>query len=166
MAEKKITNPTSNETLIIWMYQNNPGIQFALWEEGLPQRRDELFIDGVVCDEKTGQVMLKNGQPLNLPEGFYYNDKNGLTNKHNASLYCSLKITNLENIDKDNMKYVEKLALMDKESVKKTSTSNAKTKKTKTEKVVDGAKKAGKTIKSAVTKAKDFVLGNDIGRGK
>ena len=35
------------------------------------------------------------GDKLVLPEGFYYNEKNGITNKHNVPLYTSIKVQDI-----------------------------------------------------------------------
>ena len=178
MAQKKITNPTSSGELIVWLLQNNPGVTFGLWDEDLPQRTSELFIKGVVCDEKSGEVRTKEGKAIKLPEGFYYNDKNGITNKHRSAsgVYCALNVLDLDKLDEGNKRYVQTIVTakqsFNAQAPVATTTAGvvapAKTvaKKTTKEKVVDGARKVGRAVKNAATKVSDYVLGKDIGRGK
>lgn len=58
---------------------------------------------------------------LVLPEGFYSNDKNGVTNKHNtkSGMYCALKVEDIKNADERVlMPKVEKIVEIERPSTK------------------------------------------------
>ena len=44
-------------------------------------------------------------EELDLPEGFYYNEKNGVTNKHNtkSGAYCGFKVEDIKNADESKL---------------------------------------------------------------
>ena len=44
-------------------------------------------------------------EDLKLPEGFYYNEKNGVTNKHNtkSGAYCAFDVEDIKNAEMDNV---------------------------------------------------------------
>lgn len=67
----------NNEDLVKELQMLNPGVDIK-YDESLPTKK-------IVCS--------KNIDELKLPVGFYYNDKNGLTNKHNtiSGMYVSVK---------------------------------------------------------------------------
>lgn len=67
----------NNEDLLKELQRLNPGVDIE-YDESLPTKK-------IVCS--------KNIDELKLPVGFYYNEKNGLTNKHNtiSGMYVSVK---------------------------------------------------------------------------
>lgn len=82
--EEKIDTPTD---LIEKIRQLNPSVQINVSNL---EYENELKIDSSIPIEK-----------LNLPEGFYYNEKNGITNKHlsESGNYINLHVKEIQNFD-------------------------------------------------------------------
>jgi hypothetical protein len=76
--KKELENPTDIHSFARALKELNPGLIFEIDE------LDNLWLPY---------------QPQNLPEGFYYNDKNGFSNKHNTSdgNYINFNVQNMSN---------------------------------------------------------------------
>ncbi len=64
----------------------NPDVDISLGEMGEDPRAENTIYSS------------KSVEELKLPEGFYYNEKNGLTNKHNTETgqYIAAKVEELD----------------------------------------------------------------------
>ena len=63
----------------------NPKTTIYMWNKNVPQ-------EGIFCDVPADK--------LKLPEGFYYNEKNGITNKHHTELaYNALTCKSIEKLN-------------------------------------------------------------------
>ena len=64
----------------------NPDVDISLGEAGEDPRAQETIYSSKPVEE------------LSLPEGFYYNEKNGLTNKHNTETgqYMAVEVVELD----------------------------------------------------------------------
>ena len=167
----KIKNPTNNSELIDWLIQNNPGVTFGYFPVDGLANPDRLFIEGIMVT-KSGELKTKDGASIKFPEGFYYNEKNGITNKGNGPIgyYTRLKVSDIDQLN-DAQKAQLKCFTSSTQTfdapysvVTAEAEVTAPQKKTRTtkEKVVDGAKKVGRTVKNAVTKAANYVTGKDL----
>lgn len=97
--KEKIDNPTA---LIEKLRQLNPGVQINVSNL---EYENELKIDSSIPIEK-----------LNLPEGFYYNEKNGITNKHLSENgnYINLPVKEIQNFDDTFVKDFSEISNEDK----------------------------------------------------
>jgi len=101
----------SREELIQEITRLNPGVEIKY-----QKNHDEV----IYCS--------KNGSDLKLPEGFEYNDKNGVTNKHHTSSgrYINIHVHSMENVPSD-------AVVVSKSEKKETKKEEKTTKKTKNE---------------------------------
>ena len=69
--------------------QLNPNVEIRVGNWQYDSMATQRFYSSVPVDQ------------LVLPEGFYYNDKNGITNKHNTQTgaYCALEVEDLAMAD-------------------------------------------------------------------
>ena len=96
--EEKIDNPTA---LIEKLRQLNSGVQIS------------------VSDYENGEnlriISSKQMDKLNLPDGFYYNEKNGITNKHlnESGNYINIPVETSQNVDDTFIKDFSKVSYED-----------------------------------------------------
>ena len=79
---KDVSQSTNLYEIAEVIQQLNPNAEIRVADMGLDSMATQRFYSSVPVDQ------------LVLPEGFYYNDKNGITNKHNTQtgMYCALEV--------------------------------------------------------------------------
>ena len=91
--EKSISESTNVSEIAQAIANINPDVQIALGDpENDPECNSRIF-SSVPVEE------------LDLPEGFYYNEKNGVTNKHNtkSGAYCGFRVEDIKNADESKL---------------------------------------------------------------
>ena len=91
--EKSISESTNVSEIAQAIANINPDVQIALGDpENDPECNSRIF-SSVPVDK------------LDLPEGFYYNEKNGVTNKHNtkSGAYCGFRVEDIKNADESKL---------------------------------------------------------------
>ena len=86
---KDVSQSTNLYEIAEVIQQLNPNAEIRVADMGLDSMATQRFYSSVPVDQ------------LVLPEGFYYNDKNGITNKHNTQtgMYCALEVEDLSKAD-------------------------------------------------------------------
>ena len=86
---KDVSQSTNLYEIAEVIQQLNPNAEIRVADMGLDSMATQRFYSSVPVDQ------------LVLPEGFYYNDKNGITNKHNTQTgaYCALEVEDLAMAD-------------------------------------------------------------------
>ena len=81
---KNVSQSTNRAEIVLAIQELNPNVDISLGDPRFVVS-NRLFYCSVPAEK------------LILPEGFYYNEKNGITNKHNTDngLYCSLDVEDL-----------------------------------------------------------------------
>ena len=97
---KDVSQSTNLYEIAEVIQQLNPNAEIRVADMGLDSMATQRFYSSVPVEQ------------LVLPEGFYYNEKNGITNKHNTQtgMYCALEVEDLARADKSTlMPKVEKI---------------------------------------------------------
>ena len=86
---KDVSQSTNLYEIAEVIQQLNPNAEIRVADMGLDSMATQRFYSSVPVEQ------------LVLPEGFYYNDKNGITNKHNTQtgMYCALEVEDLSKAD-------------------------------------------------------------------
>ena len=86
---KDVSQSTNLYEIAEVIQQLNPNAEIRVADMGLDPIATQRFYSSVPVEQ------------LVLPEGFYYNDKNGITNKHNTQTgaYCALEVEDLAMAD-------------------------------------------------------------------
>ena len=86
---KDVSQSTNLYEIAEVIQQLNPNAEIRVADMRLDSMATQRFYSSVPVEQ------------LVLPEGFYYNDKNGITNKHNTQtgMYCALEVEDLSKAD-------------------------------------------------------------------
>ena len=86
---KDVSQSTNLYEIAEVIQQLNPNAEIRVTDMRLDSMATQRFYSSVPVEQ------------LVLPEGFYYNDKNGITNKHNTQtgMYCALEVEDLSKAD-------------------------------------------------------------------
>ena len=86
---KDVSQSTNLYEIAEVIQQLNPNVEIRVADMRLDSMATQRFYSSVPVEQ------------LVLPEGFYYNDKNGITNKHNTQtgMYCALEVEDLSKAD-------------------------------------------------------------------
>ena len=87
---KDVSQSTNIYEIAEAIQELNPDAEIRTGDMGLDSSAYNRFYSSIPVDQ------------LELPKGFYYNEKNGITNKHNTKTgqYCALEVEDLEYADK------------------------------------------------------------------
>lgn len=90
---KDVSQSTNLFEIVEAIKQLNPGVEIRVGNPSIDPSANERFYSSVPVEQ------------LNLPYGFYYNEKNGITNKHKteSGLYCSLRVEDLSLADESTL---------------------------------------------------------------
>lgn len=91
---KDVSQSTDFKEIVEVIKQLNPDVEIKVDDNSIESNADARIYSSVP------------GKQLKLPDGFYYNDKNGITNKHNtkSGSYCSIVVEDLSKTNKSNSK--------------------------------------------------------------
>ena len=90
---KDVSQSTNIYEIVEVIQQLNPNAEIRLGDMRFDNMATERFYSSVPGDQ------------LILPEGFYYNEKNGVTNKHKtqSGMYCTLHVKDLSLADENTL---------------------------------------------------------------